>query len=325
MLNKLRNMERLVRRVRNIIAPSRKYRQRSLSNEALQANSIVLKFGAKTIRWVFQYPHIRDFNEKHILPWAFPSLRTEPRDIPADFNIGVHLHNETLQGGFSELPGKKFALAGEVETRHPRLANCLSFVQGPQPGDDPAYIRYAPIMCFWTPPYDPVKTRKCSVVDSGRYEWRAQLIGKLAEKIGEVDIFGGLSGRKLGGYHEAYDGPIGNDKYLGILDFCFYLALERKVADDYLTEKFADAVLCNAVPIYHGAPNLCLYAYPEASIAVEDVETIDWHNWRSEYDRRLPALRAQKEFFRTHLNVFSYFHTVTDDLSLLDRRRPITL
>lgn len=325
MLKRLRNLNKLVCRIRNTIAPSRKYRARSLSRSALEDNSIVLRFGVKTIRWVFQFPYDREFAEKYILPWAFPSLRPERRDLTTDFTVGAYLHNETILGSFADLAGQKFLLSGEVETRHPRLDRTLSFVQGPQPGDDPAYIRYAPTLCCWAPPLDPVKSRKCSVVDSGRYAWRVEMINRLCQQIGDVEIFGNLSGKTLGGYHGSGAGAAGVGKYVGIQDFCFYLSIERAVANDYLTEKFSDAVLCNAIPIYHGAPNVHLYTYPDASIAADDAAKIDWKNWPQQYDRRVPALRAQKEFFRTKLNIFAYFHAVTEKPSLLDRRRPITL
>ena len=96
------------------------------------------------------------------------------------------------------------------------------------------------------------------------------------------------------------------------------------MADDYITEKFTDAILCDAVPIYDGAGNIDVYSYPEAYIRTSDVGNIDWNNWQAEYDRRLPAVQAQKELIRTRLNVFSYFHLLTEDLSLLDKIRPMT-
>ncbi len=321
----LRNIERFIRRARYAIAPSRKYREQSLSQSEIEDNSIVLRFGSKTMRWVFQSPIPRKFNVQHIAPWAFPGHICEPQSTRSEFAIGIYLSNATIEGSFADLPGRKFLLAGEVETRHPRLDRTLSFVQGPQPGDDSSYVRYAPIMCLQAPALEPVKSRKCSVVESGRYPARVALVNQLCRQIGDVDIFGKMSGKPLGGYYNSTASEVGNDKYLGIQDYAFYLSLERAIADDYLTEKFADAVLCNAVPIYRGAPNLHLYAYPEASISVADVDKIDWSNWRQEYEKRLPVLKAQKEFFRTKLNIFSYFHAVTDDPSLLDRTRPITL
>ncbi|NNM85720.1 MAG: hypothetical protein HKL96_08200 [Phycisphaerales bacterium] len=321
----IKPFERALRRWRNAVFPSQNHRRRCLSRPDLLANSVVARHHGRSIRWCFQYAYAREFAVRFILPWALPQAEPLPADAPADLAVGVHLYDETIIGSFADLPGQKFLLSGELETRHPRLDRALSFVQGPQPADDPQYIRYAPILCFWVPPLTPIKSRLCSVVDSGRYPWRVELINKLAAQIGSVDIFGGLSNRNLGGYHGQSAAAGGNDKCLGIQDYCFYLSLERAIADDYLTEKFADAVLCDAVPIYHGAPNVRHYAHSDSYITTDEVGRIDWANWRREYDRRLPALRAQKEFLRTRLNVFSYFATLADNPSLLNQPRPITL
>ncbi len=314
----------LVREIRYAIRADKRPAPLMLSRAVLMENSVTVRFGSKTIRWIFPFAGVKRFMVQAILPWALPGCAVLSGDAPTDFVIGVYLNDATITESFSDLPGQKFLLSVEKETRHPKIADCHSFVQNPQPGDDAAYIRYAPTFCCWVPPRDTAKTRKCSVVDNGQYAWRIEMIGDLARRIGDVDIFGRLSGRPLGGYHRSSDSTFGNDKYQGIENHCFYLSLERAVADDYITEKFTDAILCDAVPIYDGAGNIDVYSYPEAYIRTSDVGNIDWNNWQAEYDRRLPAVRAQKELIRTRLNVFSYFHLLTEDLSLLDKIRPMT-
>lgn len=314
----------LVREIRYAIRADKRPAPLMLSRAVLMENSVAVRFGSKTIRWIFPFAGVKRFMAQAILPWALPGCAVLSGDAPTDFVIGVYLNDATITESFSDLPGQKFLLSVEKETRHPKIADCHSFVQNPQPGDDAAYIRYAPTFCCWVPPRDTAKTRKCSVVDNGQYAWRIEMIGDLARRIGDVDIFGRLSGRPLGGYHRSSDSTFGNDKYQGIEKHCFYLSLERAVADDYITEKFTDAILCDAVPIYDGAGNIDVYSYPEAYIRTSDVGNIDWNNWQAEYDRRLPAVRAQKELIRTRLNVFSYFHLLTEDLSLLDKIRPMT-
>ena len=314
----------LVREIRYAIRADKRPAPLMLSRAVLMENSVTVRFGSKTIRWIFPFAGVKRFMVQAILPWALPGCAVLSGDAPTDFVIGVYLNDATITESFSDLPGQKFLLSVEKETRHPKIADCHSFVQNPQPGDDAAYIRYAPTFCCWVPPRDTAKTRKCSVVDNGQYAWRIEMIGDLARRIGDVDIFGRLSGRPLGGYHRSSDSTFGNDKYQGIENHCFYLSLERAVADDYVTEKFTDAILCDAVPIYDGAGNIDVYSYPEAYIRTSDVGNIDWNNWQAEYDRRLPAVRAQKELIRTRLNVFSYFHLLTEDLSLLDKIRPMT-
>ena len=151
------------------------------------------------------------------------------------------------------------------------------------------------------------------------------MIQELSGRIGGVDVFGKLSGRPLGGYHNKGRNNLGNDKYLGIQRYCFYLSIERAIADDYITEKLTDAVFCNAVPIYDGAPNIGQYALPGSYILASEIDRVDWNNWRQEYQKRLPILQAQKELIRTKFNLFSYFDLLTQDLSLLSSTRPISL
>ena len=314
----------LVREMRYALLADKRPAPLMQSRATLLENSVAVRFGSKTIRWIFPFSGVKRFMQKAILPWALPNCDVINEPAPADFVIGVYLNDVTITTSFADFSGQKFLLSVEKETRHPKIPNCLSFVQNPRPDDDAAYIRYAPTFCCWVPPRDTAKTRKCSVVDNGQYAWRVEMIRDLAGQIGDVDVFGKLSGRPLGGYHRSSNSRFGNDKYLGIENHCFYLSLERAVADDYITEKFTDAILCNAVPIYDGAGNIDVYCHPDAYIKASDVGTIDWNQWQKEYDRRLPALRAQKELIRTRLNVFSYFHFITEDLSLLDKPRPLT-
>ena len=314
----------LVREIRYAIGAAKRPDPLIVSRSRLMQNSVMVRFGSKTIRWIFPSAAVMRFMSQAILPWARPDCNILRSETPAEFVIGVYLNDATITGSFADLPGQKFLLSVEKETRHPKIPGCHSFVQNPLPEDDAACIRYAPTFCCWVPPRNTAKTRRCSVVDNGQYAWRVAMIHDLARQIGDVDIYGRLAGRALGGYHRSSGSKVGNDKYLGIENHCFYLSLERAVADDYITEKFTDAILCNAVPLYDGASNIDLYAYPESYILTSDVEKIDWNNWQAEYQKRLPTLQAQKELIRTRLNVFSYFHLLTEDLSLLTKIRPIT-
>ncbi len=317
------SLNTLVREIRYAIGAGKRPEPPVLSRTRLMQNSVMVRFGSKTIRWIFPSVAVTRFMSQAILPWVMPGSNMISGEGSADFVIGVYLNDATITGSFVDLPGQKFLLSVEKETRHPKIPDCHSFVQNPLREDDAAYVRYAPTFCCWVPPRDTMKTRRCSVVDNGQYAWRVAMIRDLGRNIGDVDIYGRLSGRALGGYHRSSDSHLGNDKYLGIENHCFYLSLERAVADDYITEKFTDAILCNAVPLYDGAPNIDLYAYRESYILTSDVEKIDWKNWQAEYQKRLRAVLAQKELIRTRLNVFSYFHLLTEDLSLLSKIRPL--
>ena len=133
------------------------------------------------------------------------------------------------------------------------------------------------------------------------------MFNQLRERIGDVDGFGSVYGRALGGYHSIGPDPQIFSKYEALQKYAFNAAVERLASPDYFTEKFADPILCEAVPLYSGCPNIAEYAIPGC------------------YQKRRPAVLRQKELIRTHFNMLSYFIQLTGRLELLDEKRPITL
>ena len=117
----------------------------------LSENSIGLRFEHKKIRWIFASPADMHFFQKVLLPWVFPDFNLISPEQAVDYVVGVYLNDETIRSTFAQLPGQKFLLSCEKETRHPRVANCHSFVQNPLPDDDRTYIRYAPTFCCHAP------------------------------------------------------------------------------------------------------------------------------------------------------------------------------
>jgi hypothetical protein len=287
--------------------------------------SIVARISSKVIRWVFAYQHDRDFQRRYILPWALPEAEVLPEDHRHhDFVVCVSFDRDNIHQ-VAELAGLKFILAGECYMRYPKMKDAVMFVQDFRWHDLLCNVHYAPQMMMWCPPVSCPKTKRCSVVDSGKYPWRNDLIRNLNWEIG-VDIYGKLSGLVISGYHGCDEIELGgNEKYLGIQEYAFYLSLENQVARDYLTEKVNDAIMCEAVPIYRGAPNMHLYYLPGSYIPLEKARQINWTDWKREYEQRRDVVLKQKELLRTRFNVFSYFHLLTDDFALLNHRRPITL
>lgn len=294
------------------------------SSQFSMPHCITLKVGKRKIRWAFAYPHDMKFAEKNVLPWALPHAERISDEGKVDFMVGVYLTPPMIDR-FANIRGRKFLLSCEEETRHKFLPDAYSFVQNPQPKDDINYIRYAPTLCCWVPPITSIKTQPLSIVESGQYEWRRNLVNETKAKIKSLDVYGRMK-RPLEGYHQFCErSAVGNDKYIGIQNHAFYLAIERDVADDYITEKFTDAIMCESIPVYKGAENILVYCVPEAFIPFNDLYKIDWENWVNEYSKRQSAILKQKEFLRSHLNVFSYFERLSDNLSLLNKVRPITL
>ncbi|MET1056731.1 MAG: glycosyltransferase family 10 [Pedobacter sp.] len=100
------------------------------------------------------------------------------------------------------------------------------------------------------------KVRKLSIIVSylnvplGIYQKRTALLKKILESDLDIDIYG----RKLAINDPRYKGYI-DYKFTGLLPYEYSIAIENSEEKNYLTEKFVDCVLCNTIPIYHGAPN----------------------------------------------------------------------
>lgn len=303
-------------------------------------NEINIKIKNKVINWVFQYNHDFNFFKKNILDWAIKDY--EHTENAPDFTVGVYINNaETFQkiGGTNS---QKFLLSAESHTRHPVLDNCHSFVQDARPNENDPYIRYAPTMCCWSPPISKNEStlsllaglsnppNLISAIDSGMYPWRKEMIRKFSESFdNKIDLFGGGYNKSLGGYHYNTNSKFLNEKYISLQPYLFSLAIENNTAlysqEDYITEKVTDPILCESIPICQSAPNLSDYFIEDSYILLSDVEKLDKKNLPIEYMVRRDKLLLQKEFLRTHFNVFSYFNRLTDDLSLLNQSRPIKI
>ena len=302
-------------------------------------NQLTVKISNKVMSWVFQYGHDFNFFKKNILKWALKDF--EFTDENPDFLIGVFIKENSTFEYIESFKSQKFLLSGEAHTRHPVLDNCYSFVQDSRPNEFDPYIRYAPTLTCWCPPFEKksstiniLSTLKnpinlISAIDSGQYDWRSKLIRDLSLKFeNKIDLYGGI-GKSLGGYHHNTSTQFLNEKYLGLWSYLFSVSIENKTAayskEDYITEKVTDPIMCETLPICQSAPNLSDYFIDGSYITLEDFLKLDLKNLTSEYLKRRPAILKQKEFLRNTLNVFSYFHKLTDDLSLLDKLRPITL
>jgi hypothetical protein len=305
-------------------------------------NEIKIKINNKVINWIFQYHHDYNFFKKNILEWALEDAGFDFSNEDPDFTVGVYINDQNTFDKINSLSSQKFLLSAESHTRHPVLDNCHSFVQDARPNDDLSYIKYAPTMCCWSPPFK--KSSKflnilnmfsdnftfVSALDSGRYSWRNDLINNLKSKLSnKLDVFGGLSNRHLGGYHCNTNSNFLNEKYESLLPYLFGVAIENDTAkfskEEYITEKVTDPILCETIPICSSAPNLDRYFFDGSYILYEDFENLDFANLKNEYLMRRDQILKQKEFIRTSLNVFSYFNKLSNDLSLLNKTRPITL
>lgn len=101
------------------------------------------------------------------------------------------------------------------------------------------------------------KTKKLSMIvsslgfSSGNYRKRLALLTKILDSDLEIDIYG----RGLNIKDDRYKGAIPS-KHIGLIPYEYSIAIENCNEKNYITEKFADCVLCNTIPIYNGAPNI---------------------------------------------------------------------
>jgi hypothetical protein len=101
------------------------------------------------------------------------------------------------------------------------------------------------------------KVRKLSIVISylnkptGIYQKRFGLLNKILASDLDIDIYGwrlSIDDKRFKGYVDY--------KFTALLPYEYSIAIENSEEKNYITEKFVDCVLCNTIPIYHGAPNI---------------------------------------------------------------------
>lgn len=83
------------------------------------------------------------------------------------------------------------------------------------------------------------------------YKLRTDLALKLLQYNFDVDIYG----RGWNINNKRVKGPVIN-KYDALIDYQYSIAIENSCEKNYVTEKFFDISLCNAIPIYYGSPNI---------------------------------------------------------------------
>jgi hypothetical protein len=149
------------------------------------------------------------------------------------------------------------------------------------------------------------KLDRISIVTSTRnvmqgHTDRLRFIDKLmaSSLSSSIDLYGG-------GFN-----PI-DDKLDAIKNHKYHLVIENDIIDDYWTEKIADSFLGEALPIYHGAPNIEKYFSRQSLIEV-DVRNID-STIRSMsntleyniYEKSRPAIIESKNLILNRYNIFN--------------------
>ncbi len=93
-----------------------------------------------------------------------------------------------------------------------------------------------------------------------------------------------------------------DDKAEGLAGFRYSVVIENVRERNYFSEKLVDAVLCDAVPIYWGCPNLERFFDPSGIIQCRgeaDIRAAIDSMSSEDHQRRLPHLRALKPVVET--------------------------
>lgn len=291
-------------------------------------NLLTLKLDKLTITWSFAYEHDLNRTVKMLLPMLNLSCTRLDVHSQSDFYVGVALEPQNVQP-FINLANYKpvFLISGEPGRRYD-TDEAIQFVNAPVPDEkNDDLVRYSPILLQWCPALSQPKRRPMAVIDSGRWPWRNAVIKLLESKLKvPLDKFGKGFGRVLQGYHRTGDdSPYTNDKYIGLRAHAFNLAIENTSAEDYLTEKFYDPILCETVPVYYGCQNLNLWAVNGSYISVQDADKLTEENWPKVYSMMRPTVLKQKKLILSVYNYISYFIKIAEDESLLNDKRILTV
>jgi len=141
--------------------------------------------------------------------------------------------------------------------------------------ESPAYMFYHDRVdrTFYNYTTGTEKQKKLSMVVSylnkpdGIYTKRIRLLNQILASDLEIDIYG----RRLQIDDRRFKGPL-DYKFIGLLPYEYSIAIENSEERNYITEKFVDCVICNTIPIYHGAPNI-LDVYDERYVRTINLES----------------------------------------------------
>lgn len=155
----------------------------------------------------------------------------------------------------SFLTGSDYLIIHDAEL----FERSLGLKLGGQVIESPSYMFYDDKVdkSFFHYAASTAKVKKLSIIISylnkptGIYQKRFGLLNKILESDLDIDIYGwrlSIDDRRFKGYVDY--------KFTALLPYEYSIAIENSEEKNYITEKFVDCVLCNTVPIYHGAPNV---------------------------------------------------------------------
>lgn len=155
----------------------------------------------------------------------------------------------------------------------------------------------------------PKKSKELSWITSNKnmfkgHKERMCFLDAIKDSGLEIDIFGR-------GINEI------NDKWDGLSDYKYALAIENSQSIDYWTEKLSDCYLSYTMPIYCGAPNIKDY-FPEKSMIVIDIskpneaiEIIRCAIENKTWEKNIGFIKQSRSLI---LNEYNFFAVIADKI-----------
>ena len=115
------------------------------------------------------------------------------------------------------------------------------------------------------------------------------------------------AGHPLGVYGYGYQ-PL-EDKAVGHGRYMFSVVIENSREPGYFSEKLIDALLCESLPIYWGAPDIAHFFDPAGMIICRnesDIRRAISQASEGEYDHRLPVLQENRRRALRYLNCLDW-------------------
>lgn len=126
-----------------------------------------------------------------------------------------------------------------------RIKNGVFFVLGFTFIDDPNGL-------------DRTKTKMCSLIASKRNDLEGH---KLRHRIADLIVANDLAIDVMGRGYKAFE-----NKADGLAPYRFSIVIENSSEDAYFTEKLIDALICETIPIYWGAPDIAEFFDPDGML-----------------------------------------------------------
>ncbi|MEL7100519.1 MAG: hypothetical protein AAGM84_16965 [Pseudomonadota bacterium] len=212
--------------------------------------------------------------EDHVLIYPKTSMYLSPPRLRAKLSVMVveprAIHGRHL--ALLRLFGGRFH---RVFTHDPRMLRRVN-------------ARFLPAASTWVPDYanlDLTKTKGVSMIVSGKGKLPGhRLRHQLAEGLEGVDL--------MGRAHAPFE-----DKGAALAPYRYTVVIENVRSPGYFSEKLIDALLCEVVPIYWGAPDVTAYFDARALMRCESLSELRAAIARADeglYDALRPAMGIAK-------------------------------